>query len=69
MKRITATTLMTVFFALALPLVALAAPAPGESRDQPRIVREDPISRIVKAVRRIIARLDEPQAPPPTTHP
>jgi hypothetical protein len=52
---------------LALPEAAFAAQQPpAEWKDSGRVLgRDNPITKIVKIIKRIIVVLDEPQAPPP----
>jgi hypothetical protein len=50
--------------ALMIPITASARESRAEWKDVLRSF-DNPITRVVQAIRRVIARLDEPQAPPP----
>jgi len=48
-----------------LPSTTFAA-SRGESGEVRRVVdRDDPITRVTKAIKRFIGKLDQPQGPPP----
>lgn len=56
---------LAVTLALVAPIAAQARESRAEWKDVIRSLN-NPITQVVNAVRRAIARLDEPQAPPPS---